>query len=66
MSNTWFQTPYDLSGKVKYDPPPLAANYSAPYEIVLNIPKKILIVGFGFIRLKRENGRAKILEEIYD
>ena len=26
----------------------------------------ILVVGFGFIRLKRENGRAKILEEIYD
>ena len=26
----------------------------------------ILIVGFGFIQLKRENGRAKILEEIYD
>ena len=47
VSNTWFQTPYDLSGKVKYDPPPLAANYSAPYEIVLNIPKKILIVGSG-------------------
>jgi ABC-type uncharacterized transport system involved in gliding motility auxiliary subunit len=26
----------------------------------------ILVVGFGFIRLKRENSRAKILEEIYD
>ena len=26
----------------------------------------ILIVGFGFIRLKRENRRAKVLEEIYD
>ena len=26
----------------------------------------ILVVGFGFIQLKRENGRAKILEEIYD
>jgi len=26
----------------------------------------ILIVGFGFIRLKRENNRAKVLEEIYD
>ena len=26
----------------------------------------ILVVGFGFIRLKRENSRAKVLEEIYD
>ncbi len=26
----------------------------------------ILVVGIGFIRLKRENSRAKILEEIYD
>ena len=26
----------------------------------------ILVVGFGFIRLKRENRRAKTLEEIYD
>ena len=25
-----------------------------------------LIVGFGFIRLKHESNRAKILEEIYD
>ena len=25
----------------------------------------IMVIGFGFIRLKRENGRAKILEEIY-
>tara|TARA_B100000686_G_scaffold332704_1_gene397769 strand:+ start:541 stop:2940 length:2400 start_codon:yes stop_codon:yes gene_type:complete len=47
VSNTWFQHPYDLSGKIKYDPPPLAANYSAPYSIVSEIPKKILIVGSG-------------------
>ena len=26
----------------------------------------ILIVSFGFIRLKRESGRSKVLEEIYD
>ena len=26
----------------------------------------ILVVGFGFIRLKRENSRGKVLEEIYD
>jgi len=26
----------------------------------------ILVVVFGFIRLKRENSRAKVLEEIYD
>ena len=26
----------------------------------------ILIIGFGFIRIKRENNRAKVLEEIYD
>ena len=26
----------------------------------------LLVVGFGFIRIKRENSRAKILEEIYD
>ena len=26
----------------------------------------ILVVGFGFIRMKRENSRAKILEEMYD
>ena len=26
----------------------------------------ILVMGFGFIRLKRESGRSKILEEIYD
>ena len=26
----------------------------------------ILVVGFGFIRLKRENNRSKVLEEIYD
>ena len=26
----------------------------------------ILVVGFGFIRLKRENSRSKVLEEIYD
>ena len=26
----------------------------------------VLVVGFGFIRLKRENGQSKILEEIYD
>jgi len=26
----------------------------------------ILVIGFGFIRLKRENGQSKILEEIYD
>ena len=26
----------------------------------------ILVVGFGFIRLKREKSRAKVLEEIYD
>ena len=47
VSNTWFQHPYDLSGKIKYKPPPLAANYSAPYSIVSEIPKKILIVGSG-------------------
>ena len=47
VSNTWFQHPYDLSGKIKYNPPPLAANYSAPYSIVSEIPKKILIVGSG-------------------
>ena len=47
VSNTWFQHPYDLSGKIKYDPPPLAANYSAPYDIVSNVPKNILIVGSG-------------------
>ena len=47
VSNTWFQTPYDLSGKTKYSPSPLAANYSAPYGIRSKIPKKILIVGSG-------------------
>jgi len=47
VSNTWFQHPYDLSGKIKYNPPPLAANYSAPYDIISKIPKKILIVGSG-------------------
>ena len=26
----------------------------------------ILVVSFGFIRLTRENSRAKVLEEIYD
>ena len=26
----------------------------------------ILVVGFGFFRMKRENGRSKVLEEIYD
>ena len=26
----------------------------------------ILVVGFGFIRLKRENNRSKVLEQIYD
>ena len=26
----------------------------------------ILVVGFGFVRLKRENKRSKVLEEIYD
>ena len=26
----------------------------------------ILVVSFGFIRLKRESGRSKVLEEIYD
>ena len=26
----------------------------------------ILIIGFGFFRIKRENNRAKVLEEIYD
>ena len=47
VSNTWFQHPYDLSGKTKYYPPPLAANYSAPYDIISKVPKKILIVGSG-------------------
>ena len=47
VSNTWFQHPYDLSGKTKYNPPPLAANYSAPYDIISKVPKKILIVGSG-------------------
>ena len=31
-----------LSGKIKYNPPPLAANYSAPYDIISKIPKEIL------------------------
>ena len=26
----------------------------------------ILVIGFGFIRLKHESGRSKMLEEIYD
>ena len=26
----------------------------------------LLVVGFGFVRIKRENSRTKILEEIYD
>ncbi len=47
VSNTWFQHPYDLSGKIKYDPPPLAANYSAPYDIVDFVPNNVLIVGSG-------------------
>ena len=47
VSNTWFQHPYDLSGKIKYDPAPLAANYSAPYDVTSKIPEKILIVGSG-------------------
>ncbi len=47
VSNTWFQHPYDLSGKIKYNPPPLEANYSAPYDIVSSVPKKVLIVGSG-------------------
>ena len=47
VSNTWYQTPYDVTGKVKYDPAPLAANYKAPYSIRSKIPKKVLIVGSG-------------------
>ena len=47
VSNTWYQTPYDVTGKIKYNPPPLAANYKAPYSIRSKIPKKILIVGSG-------------------
>tara|TARA_Y100000741_G_scaffold187049_1_gene142256 strand:- start:1434 stop:3806 length:2373 start_codon:yes stop_codon:yes gene_type:complete len=47
VSNTWYQTPYDVTGKVKYDPPPLAANYKAPYSVRSKIPEKILIVGSG-------------------
>ena len=47
VSNTWFQHPYDLSGKIKYNPPPLAANYSAPYDIVDFDPNNVLIVGSG-------------------
>ena len=47
VSNTWYQTPYDVTGKVKYSPAPLAANYKAPYSIRSKIPKKILIVGSG-------------------
>ena len=47
VSNTWFQHPYDLSGKIKYNPPPLAPNYSAPYDIVDFIPNNVLIVGSG-------------------
>ena len=30
------------------------------------IVPSIIIVGFGFFRLKRENNRSKLLEEIYD
>ena len=26
------------SGKIKYDPAPLAANYSAPYDVTSKIP----------------------------
>jgi len=47
VSNTWYQTPYDVTGKIKYDPAPLAANYKAPYSIRSKIPEKILIVGSG-------------------
>ena len=47
VGNTWFQTPYDLSGKTIYSPAPLAANYSAPYKITSKIPKRVLIVGSG-------------------
>ena len=47
VSNTWYQTPYDVTGMVKYNPPPLAANYKAPYSIRTKIPEKILIVGSG-------------------
>lgn len=47
VSNTWFQTPYDVTGETKYNPAPLAANYKAPYSIRSKIPQKILIVGSG-------------------
>jgi len=47
VSNTWFQTPYDVTGNTEYNPAPLAANYKAPYDIRSKIPKKILIVGSG-------------------
>jgi SAM-dependent methyltransferase len=47
VSNTWYQTPYDVTGKTKYSPAPLAANYKAPYSIRSKIPKNILIVGSG-------------------
>jgi hypothetical protein len=47
VSNTWFQTPYDLSGKTTYNPAPLAANYKAPYVTTNKVPEKILIVGSG-------------------
>ncbi|MDB9718976.1 hypothetical protein OAA50_03500 [Candidatus Pelagibacter sp.] len=47
VGNTWFQTPYDLSGKTIYSPAPLAANYSAPYNITSKVPERVLIVGSG-------------------
>lgn len=47
VSNTWFQHPYDLSGKIIYNPSPLKANYSAPYDIVDASPNNVLIVGSG-------------------
>ena len=44
----------------------LADEEKSRWKWINIILPSILVVGFGFIRLKRENSRAKILEEIYD
>ena len=46
-SNLWFQNPYDLRKNISWATNYWITNYSAPYAVVSEIPKKILIVGSG-------------------